>query len=254
MKIEKVTDTEAIGKVYKEYYRLIYKVCNRFLHDHTTIDDLLQEAYFAVVYAVQHYDEGNECKFSTYLVKVLTWYFISKMQQDKSKNEVLILDSPLTEEDTVTRIDFIPDTSAEFEDSVIHSAALKAVYPTVKEILTKHENSNQTIHKGQLYAIINARYAEAMTYKTVTQQLGCSHQQARALEQRALRILRHPKYSMRLYKIRYGLIDSSYRKCGMQRFKYTSTSSTEWAVLELERIKEIVQQKRHETSKKDNLL
>lgn len=56
---------ENLGQLYQKNRNLIYKVCHPFA-EYAEMDDLMQEAYFGLVNAVDDYDETLGYKFSTY--------------------------------------------------------------------------------------------------------------------------------------------------------------------------------------------
>ena len=63
---------DIIENLYREYKELIYKISFSFV-GFAEIDDLIQECYFGLVYALDNYDPESAC-FTTWLTNNLKWH------------------------------------------------------------------------------------------------------------------------------------------------------------------------------------
>ena len=132
-------DREALLKLWTQVRRMVYQQAMRWAGvGGTTLEDLEQAGFIAVLRAVDTYDP-TKAKFSTYLFRRLraelsaaTGYSSKTSWFDPLQNAVS-LDAPLTDEEDATLADFIPDPAAAAEmDSVevrIGVAAILAELP-----------------------------------------------------------------------------------------------------------------------------
>ena len=219
----KAGDACAMLKLYQMNRGLIYKSVAKYECRRYPIDDLMQEAYFAMVKAVEAYEPESGYKFTTYLSNTLRWYFFRYVKRDKNRHDVCILDAPLSNEEAerTTKADMIADESAEFEDDVLHRAYMANALRLMREEL-QGENP-------LYYDILYRYYAEKQTLNQIAESLGCTFQYVQMLKQKALRLLRYPK-SRIIKAYREEIISASYHHSTLTEFKYTHTSSVEWAI------------------------
>lgn len=60
----------AAAALYSQNRGLIYKICEKY-QPYAEIDDLMQEAYFALMDAAYHFEEGHGTKFTTYATEAI---------------------------------------------------------------------------------------------------------------------------------------------------------------------------------------
>ena len=132
-------DRDRIVELWHQVQRMVYKQAGRWAGlGGTTIEDMTQAGFIAVLRAVDTYDP-TKAKFSTYLFRRLraelsaaTGYSSKTSWFDPLQNAVS-LDAPLIDEEDATLADFIPDPAAAAEmDSVevrIGVAAILAELP-----------------------------------------------------------------------------------------------------------------------------
>lgn len=219
----KVGSKDAMLKLCLMNRRLIYKTVTKYKCIRYPIDDLMQEAYFAVVKAVKAYDPDSGYAFTTYLANALKWYFIHYVKGDKNRLDYCILDAPISAEDVTgtTKADMIADEAAVFEDDVLHRADMENVMQLLREEL----QGSYSLY----YDILYHYYAEKQTLNQIAKTLGCTLQNVQALKQKALRILRRPESKV-TKAYREEIISASYHHSTLTEFKNTFTSSVEWAI------------------------
>ena len=114
-------DREALLKLWTQVRRMVYQQAMRWAGvGGTTLEDLEQAGFIAVLRAVDSYDPSRGTKFSTHLFQRLraelsaaTGYNSKRSWFDPLQNAVS-LDAPLTDDDdSDTFADLIPDPAAE---------------------------------------------------------------------------------------------------------------------------------------------
>lgn len=223
-------DPETVAELYNQNIGLIRKKCAVFVSSRYCLEDLMQEAYFALLKAIDAYDaENTGCMFKTYLKHSLEWYLCRYRSRDKYKRDICVLDAPFSLEDPEGMIygETIEDDAAAFEDSSIYAADMGKVYTTVKELLFDLTGNNT------YYDILYMYYAENHTYKEIAEELGCSVNNVRQKITNAFRLLKKSK-NEKLFSFRDDYIDSSIRHSGWKEFRQTNDSAVEWAVMKRE--------------------
>ena len=76
------SDSRYLEELYFGNIRLLEKVCSKFMYRSIEKDDLLQECYFALVYAVDRYVEEN-CNFSTFLYNIAYWHLLRYIRNNR---------------------------------------------------------------------------------------------------------------------------------------------------------------------------
>lgn len=115
-------DREALLKLWTQVRRMVYQQAMRWAGvGGTTLEDLEQAGFIAVLRAVDSYDPSRGTKFSTHLflrlraeLSAATGWSSKTARLDPLQNAVS-LDAPLTDEEDATLADFIPDPAAAAE-------------------------------------------------------------------------------------------------------------------------------------------
>jgi len=115
-------DRDRIVELWHQVQRMVYKQATRWAGlGGTTIEDLTQAGFIAVLRAVDSYDPSRGTKFSTHLFQRLraelsaaTGYNSKRSWFDPLQNAVS-LDAPLEDSEDATLADFIPDPAAAAE-------------------------------------------------------------------------------------------------------------------------------------------
>ena len=115
-------DRDRIVELWHQVRRMVYKQAARWAGlGGTTIEDLTQAGFIAMLRAVDSYDPSRGTKFSTHLflrlraeLSAATGWSSKTARLDPLQNAVS-LDAPLTDEEDATLADFIPDPAAAAE-------------------------------------------------------------------------------------------------------------------------------------------
>lgn len=234
-------DRDLIGELYQRNKGLLYKHAHRFYVLHSdrcisagvTLDDMMNECYFAVYTAARSYAKGKrEFKFTSYLRYATLQYFQqmagtrTERQRKEPLNSCKSLDTPIEGTDGLTLADTVEDTdAAEKADALIDRLAYGEVFPEVKRVLADEPRQ---------YEIIYAMYHDNMSQEEVARLQGVSREAIRQQKVKALRELRKPSKSKYLHSLYEDIIGSSYQRGGLTAFKNTHTSSVEWAVINID--------------------
>lgn len=231
-----------IGELYQQNKGLLYKHAYRFYVLHSercicagvTLDDMMNECYFAVYTAAKSYAKGKrKYKFTSYLYYSTLNYFLqmagirTERQRKEPLNSCKSLDAPIEGTDGLMLADTIEDIqAAEKADTLIDRLAYSDVFPEVKRILVDEPEKYNTI-----YAI----YHDNISASELSRCKGVTKEAIRQQKQNAFRLLRRSKskYLRSLYE---DVISSSYQRSGLSAFKNTRTSSVEWAVMKADEV------------------
>lgn len=220
-------DISAIESLYTNNRGLIYLQIAPFLSYGYDEEDIMQEAYFAVLKAINAYKSDSGLKFTSYLRNAVRWHISRMVVQDKNRKDICVLDEPISEESEHTRAEFIIDENAEFEESTIYNADMSNLIGIVKNALSDRRN-------GELkYNILIDRYLYGLTLKAVGDKYGLHIPRIRDLEKEAFKDLRNPRNKKMQHYLEY-IAERSIFHSGLQEFKNTHTSGVEWAVMKLD--------------------
>mgnify|MGYP004509733835 CR=1 FL=1 len=238
---------ELMGELYKQTYRFIYGFCKkaygqsfeRFQACGVELEDLTEEAFFALAEAVKAYNE----KQGKYKLLTCLTYPLQKMcvvaagcrtvtDRESPTFNHKSLDVPLKnakDDDTITLMDTIIDDTANTEADTVEEMTLSEVFPTVKKLL---EN------KPKRYNVLEMHYRDGISLSDIGKRYGYSRERIRQIKESALKQLRESK-NKKLLSLRDEIIGGSYRSSGLGVFKRTNTSSVEWAVLKMENLSKL---------------
>ncbi len=185
---------------------LIYMKCGQFWtfysdklkqHGHS-LDDLRQESYNALIFAVEGYESEKGYKFTTYLNYALK-HVIRDLLSDSSdalnQSGTMSLDQPICE-DKEGGVLLLGDT---IEDE--NSSAPFERIDRLDEFKPLHEavDSLPDSERG----VIQMRFFEGLTLSKAAERLRLSYQRVKQIESNALKLLRRGKTGKRLWDI-YG--------------------------------------------------
>lgn len=252
---------ENMEKLYNDNLSLIRKIAHKY-HAFASMDDLTQQGYLALVDACKQYDSTRGALFSTYFTIVfqhninaylaltgqcvrvpldvrheLMVYHrllgkglslgeiaeemeisLKKVQKLASLDEGAIsLYAPVGENEDSQLLDMI--AAPEQEDQ-----------PDLSEVWECVENCLKDKHARIIYDL----YHEGVSVCEEAERMGMSHQGIQHHEEKALFRLRQIRKIRNLAEM--ADIDI-YGRCGVGYFKATHTSSTEYAVIQRDRIK-----------------
>lgn len=212
----------------KDWYNYMPELCKRAGVEQ---EDLEQEAYFAFLDALNHWDPEAGYTFLTFTAYPLRNRFNAlcgrrtDAQKKKPLNNSQSLQTPIGEEDLFL-MDIIEDEAAE-ED--FRNVEKSIDQQRLHEVLEKCLN---TLIPAQANAV-RMRFYEDLTFEEIGKRLGCSRNMSRSRTGDGLRNLRRGKSGQLLKLWRADIISSTYHSSGFSLWDYTRTSSTEYAALKL---------------------
>lgn len=266
---------ENMGLLYQQNRNYIYKIALPYSQS-CEMDDLMQEAYFGLVEAVDRFNPDLEFKFITYaghwikqkiiryihnnvhtkrmpdyLVVLMSNYHkfrngyenahngdqptdeeymkhldISKRRLSSLRYNIVncscaSLDSVMMGTDNMTLADAIPD-GFNLEDDVVDRIGtgqeITAIWACVAELDSRQQN------------IIESRYKRNMSLSEVSRKENVSGERIRQIERKALITLKKKKQIQDIAE-QWGYQCQQAYHYGLQRFKDTGTSSTEFIAL-----------------------
>ena len=163
-----------------------------------TLDDLEQEAFIALLEALEGWDEKAGKFLTWYDLRLKSAFTAATMQRTKRDikdplQDCLSLDAPLTDQegDPFTLEDTIPDQRAEDDLNTVEERDRQAA-------IRRALNSLQAEQRR----VILLRYFHGLTREQTAQRLHLTRTRAAAIEAKALRLLRHPVNSRVLLQYR----------------------------------------------------
>lgn len=163
-----------------------------------TLDDLEQEGFIALLEALEGWDEKAGKFLTWYDLRLKSAFTAATMQRTKRDmkdplQDCLSLDAPLTDQegDPFTLEDTIPDQRAEDDLNTVEEWDRQAAIRRVLDSLQAEQRR-----------VILLRYYHDMTREQTAQRLHLTRTRVNTIEQKALRILRHPVNSRVLLQYR----------------------------------------------------
>jgi len=214
----------------RDYFNKFYGPCVRC---GVELDDLIQEAYLAMLDAVRAFKPDAETSFTSYLSYPLHNRFRAVTHCGRGikdpLNQADSLDEPLSLGNAdFTRGDTIADDNAAAQFNAVETDLYRsALHTAVEKSLGELEPLQSQV--------VRCRFFENMTLQATGDRIGCKREMVRRQEEKAMHCLRKPKVSRTLRPFLYDEVESSaYRGTGLQTFKYTGTSATERAAEHME--------------------
>lgn len=163
-----------------------------------TVQDLEQEAFLALLEALEGWDEDAGPFLTWYSMRLKSAFTAATMQRTKRDmkdplQDCLSLDAPLTDQegDPFTLEDTIPDQRAEDDLNTVEERDRQAAVRRVLDSLAPEQKQ-----------VILLRYFHDMTREQTAQRLHLTRTRATTIEAKALRLLRHPVNSRVLLQYR----------------------------------------------------
>lgn len=191
--IQEGGNDELLPLLWEKTRILIYKKCSQYWSFYSaklerfgySLDDLQQEGYNALIFAVRSYKSDREYKFTTYLnyaLKNVIRGMLSGSSDALNRLDTQSLEQPLDENSNGESLlvgDIVPDEHAaavyeEIERIDGYTAlyeAIDALPPDLREVVREH-------------------YFEGLTFQQIGERLGFSLDRAYQLHNKALRELR----------------------------------------------------------------
>jgi len=280
--IELIKNNIDVKQNYEQLYTqnrgFIYQVVRNRIQGIYEIDDLMQQAFLALVKAVEYYDISRPVEEKNFLqvLKYSIWRELSnsiytipvymqnkiisykkaykrlynELRRDPEEKEIMSelnitlneldkirtamqrtisLDEPIGEEGGTTRLDIYANSRVDEGtcfDELLEQQNLRAA---LDEALNKLSNKSREI--------IVKRYYKNWTLERCGQEVNVSRENIRQIENRALRRLAQDPVLKRKTDEYISKNLNEYKTVGAKQFNNTWTSSTEWLVLEREKIR-----------------
>ena len=177
-------ETELYTQLWDNTKYLLFRIMRSKLNgsmipNHITIDDLRQEMYFALCKAVNYYDREKSFLFSTYLPYQVLNVLRNTIYRDKSLIMEESYNEPLSGDEDLEKLEFIPDAESE---NLFYNIELSELQITVRQAVSELKERER--------AAIALKYFHGLTLNDVAVQLNVSLSRAESLVNSGLRSLR----------------------------------------------------------------
>lgn len=217
--------------LWEQLRGLIFTIANGYYALHAssveaagqTIEDLMQYGYIAMYNAVQGYESGKGCKFTTYLTYHIKSAFAAALGIRTNKRDGILyaasLDEPLDGEDSDSETfgETLPDKSAEFEDDIIDGLRYKQIKNEIAQLIDEMPEPLKSVTVMKM---------QGHSRKAIAQKLGRRPNEVAAIDERALKHLRSYKQRKRLAAYK-DLFFDDYSGTGLAAFRNSQSSSVE---------------------------
>lgn len=203
------------------------------------LDDLIQSGFFALLQAVEDYDQEREYKLLTYLGYHLKTEFASCIGYRTRAGLPMIkpvsLDTPLDDNDpgSETLLDQQADPADRIKD-VEHQIWIEQLQSVLMQAMGRLPSIERQV--------LICRYLEQQTQAKTAEIVGCSLNLCRQSEYRAFKHLRRPSIVEELRPFVEECINNNtryYYRVGLKSFENTHTSAVEKLTLEREELRRL---------------
>lgn len=232
-----------LSVLYEQNLGMIRKLARHYANTNN-MEDLVQEAFFGIKYAVKMWSSEMGVPFIHYAIIAIRSYMLrysnndnnikiplmesSKLYELRKKYNTKSLDSVLYEDsdgNPVKLEDIIQDPNDPIEETIIEmeSNELKSKLWELVDDLPEREST-----------ILHNIYEKDKSLKECSDELNVSCERCRQIKNNALRKMRDPVHKKALTPYMIDTIESyAYNKSGFGLYKHTNTSSVESAVIKL---------------------
>lgn len=184
--IKKTDSKTAKAELWENNKGILYRLARSYYRPTSphTLEDLVQQGYFALLQAVKSYDKEKGYKFTSYLP-----FSFQCAIRGLDMSTYISLDTPISEENENTLADTIPDNSAleELENALNLTAERQAIYNALERL--------EPLQRG----IITSIYFHGETLTSISKRLSRSIEAIRQRHQRILKELSKDTDLMELY-------------------------------------------------------
>lgn len=209
-------------------------------------DDLVQESYFAMLKAVEYYNQDSGYAFTTYLHYTLKIAFaeVAGTRRPKQRNDGIkysvSTDAPLNDESDETYADIIP-SNTDVESDVIEKLSNKELHNALEAALKTLTKTQEKILRGIFY--------DNMTMEQLAKVASCTHQNISLEKNKALKKLYQERKENNLEAFLEERTNY-YQKVSVKEFKNSGVSVVEKIVLKREELVNKWLKKHYNISKK----
>ena len=203
--IQQGGNDELLPLLWDKTRKIIYKKCNQYWRFYSeklerygySLDDLCQEAYSALTFAISQFKSDKEYKFTTYLSYALKHVIRSLLSGSDvlDRPSTQSLEQPLVGDQEGEQLlvgDIIADNkSSEAFEAIERLDEFKPLYEAIDSL---PDDQREVIYEY---------YFNGLTYQQIGDRHGFTHENARQLRNKALRSLRYGRIGARLRRI-YG--------------------------------------------------
>ncbi|WP_248925195.1 RNA polymerase sigma factor [Paenibacillus hamazuiensis] len=148
-------------QIYKQYYQLIYPTVMYIMKDHSSTEDIIQEAFLNIIRKSPHnVDEG---KLIPWLRTIARNTAISYLRKNQKKRDELFPDSV-----------FI-DNAASLASSSFRSTESEVEAKLMEEAIVRYIHQLKPIYRY----VLQMRWMEQLSYKEMAERLGVSEEKVR---------------------------------------------------------------------------
>lgn len=163
-------DTSVFDQILKKYKGLVINIAYRFIQNRAEAEDIAQEVFLRVYVSAKKYKP--KAKFSTWIYKITTNICLNRFRSKKYPQTVS-LDKPISATGN-EKITETPD----------HTHFHPSVNLEKKELNRLVKDAISSLPKNQRIAVILQKY-EGLSYREISEIMGCSTSAVDALLQRA---------------------------------------------------------------------
>lgn len=214
-------------KANKFYYACSINGVARFEEN-----DLIQEAYFAMLKAVEYYNQDSGYAFTTYLNYTLKIAFaeVAGTRRPKQRNDGIkysvSADVPLNNESDETFAEVIP-SNTDVEADVIENVSNQELHNALEAALKTLTKTQEKILRGIFY--------DNMTMEQLAETASCTHQNISLEKGKALEKLYRERKENNLENFLEARTNY-HQKMGLKEFKNSGVSVVEKIVLKREKL------------------
>ena len=236
-----INPQENMAQLYFQNIGLLRNICLKFAHNEE-MEDLLQEAFFGLYEAVNHYESGSDVLFMTYapywIRQRLRFYTINNGHLiripmhalEKVKLDVCSLDCPAGEEGEETLCDFIQ------ADLSVENDVCDKLYEnyTKNELWGIVEQYTSTLERN----VLIDRFKNNLSYREIGIAYNISGAKVRDIEHKALRRMKIGKIKRELLQ-KFDIVDCGMYRSGLKKFtKHENISTVEYIAIRRAEIQE----------------
>ena len=184
--IQKTDSKTAKAELWEQNKGIIYRLARLYYRPNSphTLEDLVQQGYFALLQAVKSYKREKGYKFTSYLP-----FSFQCVIRGLDMDTFISLDTPISEEKESTLVELIPDNSTleELETALNLTAERQAIYNALSRLEPLQRD------------IITSIYFHGETLTSISRRLSRSIEAIRQRHQRILKDLSKDPELMELY-------------------------------------------------------
>jgi len=210
-------------------------------------DDLVQESYFAMLKAVEYYNQDRGYAFTTYLCYTLKTAFaeVAGTRRPTQRNDGIkysvSVDAPLNDDSSETFAEIIP-SNTDVEADVIEKVSNQELHNALEAALKTLTKTQEKILRGIFY--------DNMTTEQLAETASCTHQNISLEKSKALEKLYRERKENNLETFLEERTNY-YQKMSVKEFKNSGVSVVEKIVLKREELVNKWLKKHYNISKKE---